>query len=566
MLRKTITNILSIMIWYLLTANTIFAYTHQDTLKGSNGMGRNWWNVIYYNLNVDLHPQSKSITGDNEIVFVAADNTHDLIQLDLQSPMILDSAKIEAFESHSTAEFSLKLDWLSFTREGDVYWLSIPDSKHNLVSGSKYKITAYYHGKPVEAKNPPWDGGFIWTKDEKRKDWVSVACQGLGASAWWPCKDYQADEPDSGSSINITYPKGYTLISNGRKTDSYSYKDEFENEDREGAIWEIKNPINTYNLTFYIGDYIHWSDTINGENGILDIDLYALRQNETKAKTQFEVVKQMLHCFEYWMGPYPFYRDGYKLVEAPFLGMEHQSAVAYGNEYKMGYKGKDRSKTGVGLLFDFIIVHESGHEWFGNNITAKDMADNWLHEGFTTYAEALFVECAFGKAKAYEYTTGEWVNILNKSPVIGEYGVRSEGSPDRYDKGSAVVHMVRIMMNDDLKFREMLRGLNKKFYHSTVTSAEIEEYIIQFTGLRLKPFFDQYLRSAMIPELEWYIKDKELNYRFNNVVPGFSLPITIAADKKAENLVVKPGWQSIPWKKGGYNLEVSADFLITTKP
>jgi aminopeptidase N len=262
------------------------------------------------------------------------------------------------------------------------------------------------------------------------------------------------------------------------------------------------------------------------------------------------------------MGPYPFYEDGYKLVEAPFLGMEHQSAVAYGNQYKMGYLGQDRSGTGVGSLFDFIIVHESGHEWFGNNITAADVADNWLHEGFTTYTEALFAECAFGKEKAFAYTRGEWKNIRNDVPVIGAYGVQDDGSSDKYDKGAAVVHMIRVMMNDDEKFRQLLRGLNKDFYHKIVTSKQVEDYIIKFTGLDLKAFFDQYLRSTQIPKLEWYIKKKELFYRFTNTIPGFSLSLPVYTNKKSETLRVTSEWQSISWRKGGYNISVSPDFLI----
>jgi aminopeptidase N len=298
-----------------------------------------------------------------------------------------------------------------------------------------------------------------------------------------------------------------------------------------------------------------------GEKGKLDLSFHALRNNEAKARKQFAVTKQMLHCFEYWMGPYPFYEDGYKLVEAPYLGMEHQSAVAYGNQYKMGYKGSDRSGTGVGLLFDFIIVHESGHEWFGNNITAQDFADNWLHEGFTTYTEALFTECAFGKEKAFEYTIGEWKNIRNDKPVIGKYGVHDGGSSDKYDKGSAVVHMVRMIMNDDEQFRQLLRGLNKDFYHQIVTSAQVEEYINKFAAYNFTPLFNQYLRGTDIPTLDWYVKKDQLHYRFKNVVEGFSLPVEITSGKVKERLVVTGDWQSIKWKKG-FDVSFQKGFLI----
>jgi aminopeptidase N len=325
--------------------------------------------------------------------------------------------------------------------------------------------------------------------------------------------------------------------------------------------YKVTNPINTYNATFYLGDYISWTDTLMGEKGKLDLSFYVLRYNEERARKHFAVTKQMLHCFEHWMGPYPFYEDGYKLVEAPYLGMEHQSAVAYGNKYQMGYMGADRSKTGVGLLFDFIIVHESGHEWFGNNITAQDVADNWLHEGFTTYTEALFAECAFGKEKAFAYTTGQWHGIDNDVPVIGPYGVHKEGSGDIYDKGSAVVHMVRMIMNDDEKFRQLLRGLNKDFYHKIVTSAQVEDYIGKFAGYNFTPLFNQYLRTTKIPKLEWYIKKKELYYRFSDVVEGFTLPIPITSGRDKAVLTPTAEWQHLKWKKG-FDVEFDKNFLI----
>ena len=300
----------------------------------------------------------------------------------------------------------------------------------------------------------------------------------------------------------------------------------------------VRNPINTYNTTFYIGDYAHWHDTLNGEKGILDLDFYPLKYNEDKARKHWAVTKDMLRCFEYWMGPYPFYEDGYKLVEAPFLGMEHQSAIAYGNEYKMGYRGKDRSGSGVGMAFDFIIIHESGHEWFGNNITARDVADNWLHEGFTTYTETLFAEWIKGKDSAFAYTTGKWANIKNDRPVIGDYGVQDDGSGDKYEKGAAVVHMIRLMLRDDTTFRRLLRGLNKDFYHKIVTSAEVENYINDYIGLDLKPFFDQYLRTTNIPTLQWKM-DKKNNLRLHwaNATPDFCAPVIISQDGKDMRII-----------------------------
>lgn len=541
----TFSKTILITLWYLLLANTTFAYTRQDTLRGSNGEGRNWWDVQRYELSITFDTVNKSISGYNDITIHVTGKPSPVLQIDLQEPMQVDSIV------HRNSN-------LEYTRDGNIYWITGVDSWQG---SNTFRV--YYHGSPRIAKMPPWEGGFIWTKDSTGKPWIAVACQGLGASSWWPCKDYQGDEPDKGMDLIITVPDTSTVVANGDAL-AMPVTDAITSANIWG--WRVTNPINTYNTTFYIGDYINWEDTLMGEKGKLNLSYYALRHNEQKARKQFAVVKQMLHCFEYWMGPYPFYEDGYKLVEAPYLGMEHQSAVAYGNQYKMGYLGSDRSSTGVGLLFDFIIVHESGHEWFGNNITAVDIADNWLHEGFTTYTEVLFAECALGKEKAFAYCRGEWKNIRNDVPVTGAYGVQDDGSSDKYDKGSAVVHMLRMMINDDEKFRQLLRGLNKDFYHKTVTSKEVEAYIEKFTGLELKAFFEQYLQTTNIPQLEWYIKKKQLYYRFTSTVPGFTLPLEVKSGSKKASVKATTEWQSIPWKRGGFNLSVSEDFLIGVKP
>lgn len=534
-----------VFVWYLLSANTTLAYTRQDTLRGSNGTGRNWWDVTEYYLYVNFDTAAKSISGMNILTYAIPGSVRDSMQIDLQEPMILDSAVAGGKK-------------LKLSREGNVYWLT---GDFGIQPGKENTVVLYYHGKPRSAKLPPWDGGFIWTKDTTGHPWISVACQGLGASSWWPCKDYQGDEPDNGMNINLHVPFGLTTISNGKFVARQDDKDSTVSL----WVWRVTNPINTYNVTFYIGNYAGWPDTMQGASGMLNLGFFPLKHNEAAALKQFAVTKAMLQCFEYWMGPYPFYTDGYKLVEAPYLGMEHQGAIAYGNKYKMGYLGKDRSGTGVGDLFDFIIVHESGHEWFGNNITAIDVADNWIHEGFTSYTEVLFAECAFGKEKAFEYARGSWKNILNNRPVTGDYGVHDEGSPDKYDKGAAVVHMIRVMMNDDEEFRKLLRGLNKDFYHKAVSSRQVEQYIMDRSGLQLEKFFDQYLRSKDVPELEWYIKKKQLYYRFTNVTDGFSLPLTVKGGKLQKAITVTNNWQSTDWKKGGFNVTISKDFLVIPK-
>ena len=547
-------NLITILItmWYLLCANTTFAYTHADTLRGSNGRGRDWWDVKYYNLLVEFDTAAKSITGQNTISLSVTKKPIDSMQIDLQEPMQIDSVELTV---HSDDTDIRQL--VTFKKDGNVWWLTWHFSEWK--QGATKDILIYYHGKPRAAVNAPWDGGFTWAKDTAGNPWIAVSCQGLGASVWWPCKDAQWDEPDNGMSVAFTVPRGLKAVSNGKLLLVS------DNDDRQTYSWGIVNPINNYDVTFYIGDYVHWQDTLMGEKGQLNLNFWVLSYNEERAKKQFEVVKPMLHCFEYWMGPYPFYEDGYKLVDAPYLGMEHQGAVAYGNGYKMGYMGFDRSFTGIGMDFDYIIVHESGHEWFGNNITAKDIADNWVHEGITTYSESLFEECMAGKEKGQKFCRGEWMNIRNDKPIIGKYGINEEGSDDMYDKGAAIMYMIRFMTNDDEKFRLMLRGLGKDNYHQTVTTQTIEGQISWHTGLDLTAFFDQYLRTKNIPQLEYTIKNNELNYKFNNIVTGFTLPITVTGDDGTA-ATIKPiaEWQHIPWAAKG-DIKVSKDFLIKVK-
>jgi aminopeptidase N len=535
---------------FLLIPRMIFAYSHADTLRGSDGPGRSWWDVRQYQLSVKFDTLEKSINGSNQVIFQVTGTPHDSMQIDLQVPMILDSAVIVRF-----IDTSLRVR-ASVVQDGNVWWLKYPFSA--LARDSAYSVILYYHGSPRKAINPPWDGGFSWKRDSMGKQWIAVSCQGLGASVWWPCKDAQWDEPDNGMRISLQVPGNMEAISNGRMT-SMSLGGGYTT-----TTWEVTSPINNYDVTFYVGDYVHWTDTVMGEKGKLDLDFYVLKYNEARARKQFEVVKRMIHCFEYWMGPYPFYEDGYKLVESPYLGMEHQSAVAYGNGYRMGYKGRDRSGTGYGLGWDYIIIHESGHEWFGNNITARDMADNWIHEGITSFSESLFTECELGKEKGLEYSRGLWSLIRNDKPLVAPYGVNDEGTGDIYEKGEAIMHMVRAMIDNDERFRNMLRGMGQEYYHKTVTTQQIETYIASKAGLPLNAFFDQYLRTTDIPLLVYSIKKKELSFKFENVVPGFYLPLTVTGGGKSAKIVPTGDWQQIKWE-GGYNIEFSKDFLIKVK-
>lgn len=542
----------TVLTGYLLMANTLFAFNRQDSLRGSNGNGRNWWDVLQYKLHWQIDTVTRSISGTNSIRFSIAGTVRDSIQIDLQEPMLLDSAVLNGDRK------------LSLTREGNVYWLTHP------FPGPGYQeynvLDLFFHGTPRQAPRPPWDGGFIWARDSMGQGWISVACQGLGASSWWPCKDYQGDEPDYGMEMSLS-PFSTGQVMNGRPhIDSvFVEKSGYYNDLYRNAVWKVQNPINTYDVSFYIGDYISWTDTFNGIKGKLDLAFYPLRYNEGKAREQFKQVKQMLRAFEHWFGPYPFYEDGYKIVEAPFLGMEHQSAIAYGNLYQQGYRGKDRSGTGIGLLFDFIIVHESGHEWFGNSVTAADIADNWIHEGFTTYSETLFTEYWYGKEKAFEYCRGEWKNILNDRPVIGHYGVHDGGSGDKYDKGSALVHTIRLLMNDDQRFRGLLHAICDTFRHKQISSAQLETFICRFSGLKLQPVFNQYLRSTDIPELEYHIENNRIQFRFNQVSPGFSLPVPVQINGSRNTIYPNEVWQSIAIKKAITSFSVPPTFLIRIK-
>ena len=481
------------------------AFTHQDTLRGSLNAERTWWDVMRYDITVSPDYASKTISGNTVITFkiLSAGKT---MQIDMQEPM-----NITAISLHSQP--------VTYIREGNVYHVNIGNMP---AIGSIQQLLIAFSGKPREATRPPWDGGWIWKKDDKGNPWMSVACQGLGASVWYPCKDHQSDEPDSGASLTMIVPDTLVAVGNGRLKENKN-----NNNGTSTYTWQVVNPINNYNIIPYIGKYVNFSETFNGENGKLDCSYWVLDYNLGKAKEQFKQAPLMLKCFEHWFGPYPFYEDGYKLVESPHLGMEHQSAVAYGNKYANGYLGRDLSGSGWGLKWDFIIVHESGHEWFANSITSKDLADMWLHEGFTNYSETLFTDCQFGTDAGDDYVIGTRKNITNTATIIGPYGVNREGSGDMYYKGGNLLHTIRQVINDDEKFRAILRGLNKIFYHQTVTTQQVESYISKEAGIDFSKVFDQYLRTTQIPVFEYKIENGQLWYRWSNCAGGFDLPVKV---------------------------------------
>jgi len=518
-------------------------FTHADTLRGSLNENRDWWDVLRYDITVKPDIENKTIEGKC-IITCKAIKQGKTLQIDLQSPLIIDSV-INAGTIFSNKGGSIKIHEVYSFKQIQADNIALIELKETKYKGQKFSFLIYYHGKPKEAIRPPWDGGWIWKKDEKGRPFVSVAVQGLGASAWYPCKDHQSDEPDNGASLTVIIPDTLVAVGNGR----LSSKSPIPNSKLLSYTWQIKNPINNYLIIPYIGKYVNFTDTLMGEKGKLDLSYWVLDYNLDKAKEQFKQAKLMLHAFEYWFGPYPFYEDSYKLVEAPHLGMEHQSATAYGNKFANGYLGRDLSGTGWGLKWDFIIVHESGHEWFANNITSKDLADMWIHEGFTNYSETLFTEYYYGKEAGTDYNVGTRRNIRNDIPIIGPYGVNKEGSGDMYYKSGNMLHSIRHAMNDDEKFRQILRGLNKTFYHQTVTTQEIEQYISKHAGYDFSKVFDQYLRTTQIPTLEFY-KDSiasSVTFRYTTCAEGFNLPIVINASNK--KLLPATEWQTISLKK-----------------
>ncbi|PPK96224.1 peptidase M1-like protein [Nonlabens xylanidelens] len=517
-------------------------FTRQDSLRGSITPERAWWDITYYNLDVTVLPEDKFIYGSNTITYKVLE-PYQVMQIDLQEPMYI------TMVTQNGKELEVK-------HEGNAHFITLQE---NQTTGSKNQIKIDFEGHPREARNAPWDGGFSWRKDSNGKDFIATSNQGLGASVWWPCKDHMYQEVD-GMTISVNAPAGLMNVSNGRLTGT-----ELKPDGSSTYTWEVRNPINNYGVNINIGDYVNFSEVYQGEAGPLDMNYYVLRDNLDKAKKQFKDAPKMMKAFEHWFGPYPFYADSYKLVEVPYLGMEHQSSVTYGNRYVNGYLGSDLSGSGWGMKFDFIIIHESGHEWFANNITNKDIADMWIHESFTSYSENLFVDYYYGKEASAAYVIGTRRKVMNDKPLIGKYDVNNEGSGDMYYKGANFLHTLRQITNDDEKWRQILRGLNFEFYHKTVTTAQIENYISDQMEMDLNPVFNQYLRDTRIPKLEYSIKKRNLHYRWVDVVEGFEMPIQVLIDGEKTWITPTSKIQKmkLPSKKSEF--EVIEDFYVKYK-
>jgi len=524
-------------------------FSHADTLRGSNGPARAWWDAEFYDLHVTVNPADSTIRGWNRIVFRALKPGREM-QVDLQVPMQLDSALQNGKR-------------LVARRDSNAFFLTLASPA---AAGQRGELTVYYHGKPKVARNAPWDGGFVWTSDSLHNTVIATANEGLGASVWWPLKDYLADEPDS-QRIAIAVPEPLVNVSNGR----------LRSVTRAGngwTTWEwfVENPINSYDVSVNAAHYAHFSHYYAGERGVLTMDYYPLAVHEDTARVQFRQALTTVQCFEHWFGPFPWYDDGFKLVETPHLGMEHQSAVAYGNNYKNGYRGRDLSGTGHGLKWDFIIVHEVAHEWWGNNISARDHADMWIHESFANYAEGLYTECQEGKQAGAEYIIGSRSRIQNDEPIIPAFGVNAEGSGDMYYKGGSMLHTIRQIVNDDEKWRAILRGAQQTFWHQTIDGTELRNYFSREAGIDLSKVFEQYLTTTKVPVLEYRIQRETLSYRWTNVVPGFDMPVDVSYDTqgggRSAEIRIKPStaWSSMTASGiAGGRLVVRPDFYVQTR-
>jgi aminopeptidase N len=547
-MRKLIVVAIAVLLQLLIVSSCLFAQTQtitrQEMLRGTVTPEREWWDVLHYDLKVQFLPETRRLKGSNEITFktVKAGNK---MQIDLQPPLAITKV------THGGAE-------LKFEREGNVYWVTF---ESELAKGVEDKVEVFYEGVPTASKNPPWVGGISWGRDDLGDSFINTTCEGIGASIWWPNKDHGSDEPDRGMTISVTVAENLTAVSNGRlkKVD----------HDLAGKTrtfhWEVVNPINNYGVNVNIGNYVNFSEKYRGEGGVLDIDYWVLPHQKDAAMKQFREVPRMLAAFEHWFGKYPFYEDSYKLVTVSYPGMEHQSSVTYGNWFRNGYLQRDGSGTGVGFKFDFIIVHESAHEWFGNNISMKDGADMWIHESFANYAESLFIEYYFGKKDAEDYVVGNRRLIRNDSPIIGTYNSNREGSGDMYPKGGNMLHTIRHIINDDAKWLAILRGLNADFWHQTVTTQQIESYISQKAGIDLSKVFDQYLRTTKIPLLKYKINGKTVSFSYDRVVEGFAMPIRARINGKEVTLTPKATTQSFEFSEDIKTFEVDRNFYIDTE-
>lgn len=520
------TSAISVLLFYLpicLSAQ----YTRKDSLLGYLSHPRACYDVKHYDLQVRLYPEKKFISGQNTITYLTTQVTQE-IQIDLDTRLHIK----KILQENKT---------LSFRREERAVFIRLPQK---LPAGVCKKVTIFYEGSPQEAQNPPWQGGFVWKQDSQGNAWIAVACQNIGASIWFPNKDHWSDKPDS---VQLTYevPTGLVAVGNGNLVKTKKLSNNYTQ-----YVWKVSYPINNYNITINVGKYVHFSDVYVAQDGSqLSLDYYVLPQNLEKAQRHFKQVKPMLACYEKFFDKYPFWKDGFALVETPYLGMEHQGAIAYGNQYMEGYLGGDLTGTGIGKQFDFIIIHETGHEYWGNSVSADDRAEMWIHEAFCTYTEALFVECMWGKAKAIEYING-WKNrVQNDAPILSPRHVNQEGSGDMYFKGALMIHTLRNIIANDEKWFQLLKAFYHTFKGKITNTAEVVSFWSKQTNLHLQPFFQQYLQYTQIPVFEYKIENNKFLYRFKANTEDFHMPVVIQLENSEITLNTSTQWQTFTLEK-----------------
>jgi aminopeptidase N len=513
--------------------------TRYDMLRGAYGPFRANNDLLYYHLDIRVDPDQKTISGKNTIRFrMLKDGTR--IQLDLTDKLNID-----------------KILWnnkpLKYERDTGAVFIDFP---RTLKTGEVVTIEFYYSGHPPETGR---FGAFTFKKDTAGHTWINTACEGTGASIWWPDKDQWRDEVEN-MDISVAVPNGLTDVSNGHFVGKTDLGDGYTRWD-----WHVSYPINNYDVSLNIGDYVHWGDVHNG----LHMDYYVLPEDLDKAKRQFAQAPGMIDAYTHYFGPYPFWKDGYKLIEAPYSGMEHQSAVTYGNLFENGYLGRDWTGVGISPRFDFIIIHESAHEWWGNSITAADPSDMWIHEGWATYLESLYVEYRWGKADAVKYLNGLKPKIVNMRPIVAERGVNAETTEDQYFKGALMLNTLRSVVNDDAKWFALIHGLYQHFKYQNIMTGDVVEYFNEHTGMNLTPIFDQYLRRPHIPRLELLFGEAPgmVMYKWDADEEDFAMPIKVGTPDHWQIIhpTTKWQWMQSPLSKDEFQVDIDHYYVDVNK-
>ena len=505
--------------------------TRADILRGAYGPYRANNDLLYYHLDIRVDPAAKTITGKNTIRFkMLADGTR--IQIDLLDTLNVDKILFDGAP-------------LKYVRDSGAVFIDFPQTLH---AGKTYSIDFYYSGPPVEKGR---FGAITFKKDPADRTWINTACEGDGSSTWWPSKDQWKDEVEN-MDLSVAIPNDLVDVSNGKFVSKTDLGDGYTRWD-----WHIGYPINSYDVSLNIGNYVHFDDKF----GTLPLDFYVLPEDLDKAKVQFAQAKGMLEAFTHYFGEYPFARDGYKLIEVPYTGMEHQTAVTYGNGFKNGYYNRDWTGVGISLRFDFIIIHESGHEWFGNSITAADPADMWIHEGWTTYLEELYVEYRWGKEDGIKYINGMKPKIYNLRPIIAERGVNADPTEDQYFKGALMLNTLRSVIDDDKKWFALIHDFYQHFKYQTILTEDVIAWFNEHSGMDLTPIFNQYLHHRAIPRLELLFGETPgiVMYKWNADQEDFAMPVRVGTPDHWQLIHPTTKWQTMQTPLGKDQFQVATD-------